>query len=94
MFYKTSGIQKTYGYEGRREGVSRFSVEKFCLTVPKNFVGERFSVPLKSGTKTFMPKRGKSRFSTEKMLSHSTPKTSYGNTSVFYKTFGIQKTYG
>ena len=30
-------------------GVSRFSVELFCLTVPKNAVGEPFSLSLISG---------------------------------------------
>ena len=29
---------------GRTEGVSRYSVKSFCLTVPKNFVGEPFCV--------------------------------------------------
>ena len=29
--------------------MSRFYVEFFCLTVPKNFVGESFSVSLISG---------------------------------------------
>ena len=28
----------------RREGVSRFSVERFCLAVPKKMVGEPFRV--------------------------------------------------
>ena len=31
-------------YASEREGVSRFSVEKFCQTVPKIFVGEHFGV--------------------------------------------------
>ena len=30
------------GMEGEREGLSRFSVKNFCLTVPKNFVAETF----------------------------------------------------
>ena len=30
-------------------GVSKFYVEIFCLTVPKNFVGEPFSPSLISG---------------------------------------------
>ena len=34
---------------GGREGVSQFSVKHFCLTVPKNFVGQHFSVSLTSG---------------------------------------------
>ena len=44
----------------KRGGVSRFSVEKFGLTVPKNFIGEDFwAVFLKiSGSENFMDKRG------------------------------------
>ena len=38
-FHKISGIEKR---GGGREGVSRFSVNIFCLIVPKNFVGEPF----------------------------------------------------
>ena len=33
----------------RKGGVSRFSVETFRLTVPRNFVGKLFSVSLLSG---------------------------------------------
>ena len=36
-----SGGEKVYVKEGGV--VKRFSVEKFCLTVPKKFVGEPFS---------------------------------------------------
>ena len=36
----------------KREGeVSRFSFGKFCLTAPKNFVGQPFRVPLISSFK-------------------------------------------
>ena len=44
----------------KRGGLSRFSVEKFGLTVPKNFIGEDFwAVFLKiSGSENFMDKRG------------------------------------
>ena len=37
--------------------ITIFCRKVFCLTEPKKFVGERFSVPLKSGIKKFMPKR-------------------------------------
>ena len=33
-----------------KRGVARFSVESFCLTVPKFFVGEPFFASLLSGT--------------------------------------------
>ena len=32
-----------------KRGISRFSIENFCLTVPKIFVGESFIVALISG---------------------------------------------
>ena len=34
---------------GEEDGVTRFSVDSFCLTVAKNFVGELFTVSLVSG---------------------------------------------
>ncbi len=59
----------------KRGGVSRFSVEKFGLTVPKNFIGEDFwAVFLKiSGSENFMDKRGGgvSGFPVAIFLSHS-----------------------
>ena len=59
--------------------MSPFSVEIFCLTVPKNFVGEPFCAVFQkiSGSQKFMDKRGGggvSRFSVEKLLSHSAEK--------------------
>ena len=42
--------------EGGREGVSKFSVKGFCPTVPRNFVGEPFSVSIFSVIDEFMPK--------------------------------------
>ena len=41
-------LDKRGGGRGR-EGVSRFSFETFFFTMPKNFVGEPFSVSLISG---------------------------------------------
>ena len=62
--------------KGEEEGgsITIFCRKVFCLTVPKKFVGERFSVPLNSGIKKIMPKRGKSRFSIENLLSESAEK--------------------
>ena len=37
-------------------GVSRFSVEMFCLTLPENFVGEPFLVSKNSGIESFHAK--------------------------------------
>ena len=42
VFHKLSGIEKIYGKEEGREGVSRFSVELFLSPVSKNFVGRSF----------------------------------------------------
>ena len=47
----------------------------FCLTVPKNFVVEPFTVAVVSGTrKVWIRRGGVSSFSVEKFLSHSTEK--------------------
>ena len=42
----------------------------FCLTVPKIFVGESFTVALISGTGKVWIRRGVSRFYVENFLSH------------------------
>ena len=42
----------------REREVSRFPSKKFCLTVPKNFVGEPFSVSLHSGIEKFYASEG------------------------------------
>ena len=65
-----------FGYRkslDRRGGgvVSRFSVEIFCLTVAKTFVGESFFVVLISVTEKFWRRGGVSRFYVENVLSHS-----------------------
>ena len=50
-----------------------FPSKKFCLTAPNHSVEEVFCVSERFGfRKKIMPKKGKSRFSTEIMLSHST----------------------
>ena len=56
----------------KKGGVPQFSVENFCLTVPKNFVGEPSRLPLFRVSKKFMLKRVISRFFVESFLSHST----------------------
>ena len=57
----------------KKGGLSNFSVETFCLTVPKNAVGEPFSLTLISGIEKFWMRgwKGVSRFSVENFLSHS-----------------------
>ena len=51
----------------KRGGVSRFSVENICLTVPRNFAGKPFSVSLLSGAEKVWIREGwgVSRFSFE-----------------------------
>ena len=52
MFQKIWDIENFYASE--REGVSRFSVENICHTVPKNFVGEQFGVSEKFVYRKFL----------------------------------------
>ena len=59
--------------------MSLFSVEIFCLTVPKNFVGEPFRVSLIRVSEKFMLQRVMSRFSVEKFLCPSTEPFHRGN---------------
>ena len=61
--------------------MSRFSVEFFCLTVPKNAVGEPLSLSLISGIEKVWIRgwgRGVSRFSVEVFVSHSAEKLRRG----------------
>ena len=56
-----SGIEKVWiRGGGRRKGVSQFSVENFCFTMPKTFVGEHFCAVFQknSGSKKYMDKSG------------------------------------
>ena len=70
MFQKISGTENVRDKRGG--GYHDFLSKLFCLTVPKNFVGEPFSVSSISGSKNFMLQRVMSRFSVENFLSHST----------------------
>ena len=56
LFQKISGSEKVYGLErGEYQG---FPSKVFCLTVPKNFVGEPFSVSLISGVEKIRASEG------------------------------------
>ena len=60
--------------------------------MPKNFIGEPFSVSFISGSKNFMFQRPMSRFSFEKFLSHSAGKFRREPfCAVFQKTSGSEK---
>ena len=65
-----------------REGVGEYQVFpsiSFCLTVPKTFVEEPFSVSLIAGTENVWIREGRvSRFSVEKIMSHSAEKLRRG----------------
>ena len=59
--------------------MSRFSIEIFCLAVPKNAVGELFSLSLISGIEKVWMRGlggggGVSRFFVENFLSHNAEK--------------------
>ena len=56
VFQKTSGSEKFSDKKGG--GASRFSVEFFCITVPKNLIGEPFSVSLNSGIEKLYASEG------------------------------------
>ena len=51
-----------------------FSWKVFSLTVPKNFVGEPFTVAIFLGVEKVWIRGGASRFSVEIFLSHSAEK--------------------
>ena len=60
--------------------------------MPKNFIGEPFSVSFISGSKNFMLQGPMSRFSFEKFLSHSAGKFRREPfCAVFQKTSGSEK---
>ena len=48
--FRKFGVSKNFM---PKRGISRFSIENCCLTVPKKFVGEPFSVSLISGIERF-----------------------------------------
>ena len=50
--FRKNLVAKKFMDKGQGE-VSRFSFEKFCLTVPKNFASEPFTLSLISGIEKF-----------------------------------------
>ena len=58
----------------REREVSRFPSKKFCLTVPRKFVGEPFKVSLKSGIEKFYASEGYVTIFCRNFLSHSAEK--------------------
>ena len=61
---------------GRGVEVPKTSVELFCLTIPKNFVGEPYCLRKSLVLKNFLNKKGEgvSRFPVKVFLSHTSEK--------------------
>ena len=78
----------------RGGGVSRFSAEKFCITVQKNAVGEPFRHSLFSGMdKVWIRRRGKCRDSPSKFSCITVPKNFIGQPFRVSLKSGIEKFY-
>ena len=90
-YQKISGIEKIYASVGGGYHVS--SSKNFCLTVPKNFVGEHFGVSEKFGYRKILCIRegGVSSFFVESFLSHSIEKFRWGTLRCFRKFRVSQK---
>ena len=67
----------------REREVSRFPSKKFCLTVPRKFVGEPFSVSLISGIEKFYASEGYVTIFCRNFLSHSAKKFRRGTLLCF-----------
>ena len=75
--------------------MSPFSVEKFCLTVSRNFVGEPFSVSLIPGIEKVFASYGYVTFF-RRFFRLTEPKNFAGETfcAKFQKVYGSEKVYG
>ena len=81
----------------KREGdLSRLPLKIFCLTVPKNFVGQPFSVSLMSGMEKILCFRGLCHDFPSKFFCLRVPKNFVGETfcAVYQKISGSEKVYG
>ena len=88
----------SFGYRkglDKKGGVSRYSVEVFCFTVPKKFVGEPFSVSLILGVEKFYASEGYVRFFDflSKVYCLTVPKIFAGHffSAAFQKSSGSEK---
>ena len=75
----------------RRGGGIMVLSKFFCITGPKNFVGEPFSVSLISGIEKFYAYEGNITTFYRKFVVSQYRKTLWGNPSVFHKISGIEK---
>ena len=69
-------VPEKFGYE--RGEISRFSVEIFCLTVPKIFVGESYTVALVSSIDKVWIRRGEYQDFPSKTFCLTVPKNYIG----------------
>ena len=73
-------------------------MKKLCLTGPKNFVGESFSVSLNSGIKKFMDKKGDGGSEYQnfpsKVFCLTVPKDFVGEAFSVSLTSGVEKVHG
>ena len=91
VYQKNSGSEKLYASE--RGGYQDFPSKIFCLTVPKKFVREPFSVSLISGIeKVWIRGGGVSRFSVEIFMSHSAENFRKG-ILLFLRKFLVSKSF-
>ena len=75
----------------QKRGYHDFSFKIFCLTVPKNFVGEHFGVSKNFGyRKILCIREGGITFLRRKLLSHSTKKIRWGTLRCFIKSRVLQ----
>ena len=75
VFQKIPGIEKIYGEEEEGGGeCHHFRSIFFCLTVPKNCVGQPFRVSLFSGIENFLASEGFITNICRIFLSHSAEK--------------------
>ena len=86
-------MSEKFGYEGGEH--QAFPSEIFCLTVPKNFVGEHFSVSLVAGTdKVWISEGGGYQdFPSKIFLSYSAENLSTVESFSIWLISGIEKFY-
>ena len=87
----------TKKFKDKREGeVSRFPSKKFCLTLPRKFVREPFSVSLISGIGKILCFRGLCHDFPSKIFRLTVPKHFVEEPfyAVFQKISGGEKVYG
>ena len=73
--------------------MSQFSVDFFCLTVPKNFVAEPFSVSLISGTEKVWIREGEYQDFPSKIFCLIVPKISVGESFTVEIISDIEKVW-